>query len=126
MLSVPISNGELIDKITILLIKKERIHNEEKLIHVANELAVLEPLQEKIVNDENVCKLKNQLKNINMQLWDVEDELRDKERKKEFDTTFIELARKVYFTNDKRSQVKLEINKLSNSELVEVKSYEKY
>ena len=126
MLSVPISNGELIDKITILLIKKERIHDKEKLLHVANELAVLEPLQEKIVSDEKVSKLKHELKNINMQLWDVEDELRDKERKKEFDTTFIELARKVYFTNDKRSQLKLEINKLSNSELVEVKSYEEY
>ena len=126
MLSVPISNGELIDKITILLIKKERIHDEEKLLHVANELAVLEPMQENIVNNEKVCKLKHELKNINMQLWDVEDELRDKERKKEFDARFIELARKVYFTNDRRSEVKLEINKLSKSKLVEVKSYEKY
>ena len=125
MIKVPISNGELLDKITILQIKKEKIKDEEKHIHIIRELQELTILMKTLPMNE-IGNLFKELKEINTQLWDVEDALRDKERNKVFDDDFIQLARKVYFTNDKRSQVKLDINKISKSELIEVKSYEKY
>lgn len=125
MIKVPISNGELLDKITILQIKKEKIKDQEKQKHIIRELEELTLLMKTLpMNDIN--NLFVELKEINTQLWEVEDALRDKERSATFDNEFIQLARKVYFTNDKRSQVKLKINKISKSELVEVKSYEKY
>ena len=125
MIKVPISNGELLDKITILQIKREKIKDEEKQKHIHRELEELSILMKTLPMNE-IDNLFTELKKINNQLWDVEDALRDKERNKEFDNEFIQLARKVYFTNDKRSQVKLKINQISKSELVEVKSYEKY
>lgn len=125
MIKVPISNGELLDKITILQIKKEKIKDEEKNKHIIRELEELTILMKTLPMNE-ISNLFTELKEINTQLWDVEDALRDKERNKVFDDDFIQLARKVYFTNDKRSQVKLKINQISKSELVEVKSYEKY
>lgn len=125
MIKVPISNGELLDKITILQIKREKIKDEEKQKHIHRELEELSILMKTLPMNE-IDNLFTELKEINNQLWDVEDALRDKERNKEFDNEFIQLARKVYFTNDKRSQVKLKINQISKSELVEVKSYEKY
>ena len=125
MIKVPISNGELLDKITILQIKKEKIKDEEKNKHIIRELEELTILMKTLPMNE-ISNLFTELKEINTQLWDVEDALRDKERNKVFDDDFIQLARKVYFTNDKRSQVKLDINKISKSELIEVKSYEKY
>lgn len=125
MIKVPISNGELLDKITILQIKREKIKDAEKQKHIIRELEELTLLMKTLpMNDIN--NLFVELKEINTQLWEVEDALRDKERTSTFDNEFIQLARKVYFTNDKRSQVKLKINKISKSELVEVKSYEKY
>ena len=125
MIKVPISNGELLDKITILQIKREKIKDAEKQKHIIRELDELTILMETLPMNE-IDILFAELKKINTQLWEVEDALRDKERNKEFDNEFIQLARKVYFTNDKRSQVKLKINQISKSELVEVKSYEKY
>ena len=125
MIKVPISNGELLDKITILQIKRDKIKDEEKQKHIIRELEELTILMKTLPMNE-INNLFSDLKEINTQLWDVEDALRDKERNATFDNEFIQLARKVYFTNDKRSQVKLKINYISKSELVEVKSYEKY
>lgn len=125
MIKVPISNGELLDKITILQIKREKIKDAEKHKHIIRELDELTILMETLPMNE-IDILFAELKKINTQLWEVEDALRDKERTATFDNEFIQLARKVYFTNDKRSQVKLKINQISKSELVEVKSYEKY
>ena len=125
MIKVPISNGELLDKITILQIKRVKIKDEEKQKHIIRELEELTMLMKTIPMNE-IDNLYKELKEINNQLWDVEDVLRDKERSATFDNEFIQLARKVYFTNDKRSQVKLKMNQISKSELVEVKSYEKY
>ena len=125
MIKVPISNGELLDKITILQIKREKIKDAEKQKHIIRELEELTILMKTLPMNE-IDILFAELKKINTQLWEVEDALRDKERTATFDNEFIQLARKVYFTNDKRSQVKLKINKISKSELVEVKSYEKY
>lgn len=125
MIKVPISNGELLDKITILQIKKEKIKDQEKQKHIIRELEELTLLMKTLPMNE-IDNLYKELKEINNQLWDVEDVLRDKERSATFDNEFIQLARKVYFTNDKRSQVKLKINRISKSELIEVKSYEKY
>lgn len=125
MIKVPISNGELIDKITILQIKKEQIQDQEKETHITNELIELMPFLE-LFNMEKIEILFTELKEINKQLWDLEDKLRDKERNKMFDDDFIQLARKVYLTNDARSQVKLTINKITKSRLNEVKSYTNY
>ena len=125
MIKVPISNGELLDKITILQIKSEKIKDEEKQKHIHRELEELS-FHMKTLNMEQIETLFTELKEINTHLWEVEDALRDKERTATFDSNFIQLARKVYFTNDKRSQVKLKINEISKSQLVEVKSYEKY
>ena len=125
MIKVPISNGELLDKITILQIKRDKIKDEEKQKHIIRELEELTILMKTLPMNE-INNLFSDLKEINTQLWDVEDALRDKERNATFDNEFIQLARNVYFTNDKRSQVKLKINNISKSELVEVKSYEKY
>ena len=125
MIKVPISNGELIDKITILQIKKEQIQDQEKETHITNELIELMPFLE-LFNMEKIEILFTELKEINKQLWDLEDKLRDKERNKMFDDDFIQLARKVYLTNDARSQVKLTINKITKSRLNEVKSYKNY
>ena len=126
-INTPISPGELVDKITILEIKKEFIVDKNKLKNINYEYNLLM----KIYNDgvsktDGVDVLKTKLKNINLSLWKIEDDIRDCERDKIFDNTFVELARSVYFTNDKRSKVKLEINLLLNSSLVEEKSYKDY
>ena len=124
IINAPISIGELIDKITILEIKKNKLQN-SKLENVLKELSYLRKLMEKNkieINDD----LFTQLKEINLTLWNVEDQIRIKEKNKEFDNTFIELARSVYFTNDKRSEIKKRINRLSNSEITEEKSYAEY
>lgn len=126
-INTPISPGELVDKITILEIKKEFIVDNNKLKNINYEYNLLM----KIYNDgvsktDGVDVLKTKLKNINLSLWKIEDDIRDCERDKIFDNTFVELARSVYFTNDKRSKIKLEINLLLNSSLVEEKSYKDY
>ena len=124
IINAPISIGELIDKITILEIKKNKLQN-SKLENVLKELSYLRRLMEKN-KIEITDDLFTQLKEINLKLWNIEDKIRIKEKNKEFDNIFIELARSVYFTNDKRSEIKKRINRLSNSEITEEKSYADY
>ena len=120
-----ISAGELIDKITILEIKKEKISNKEKLIEVDKELISLNETLKKSINDESkILSFKNDLKNINLKLWDIEDGKRSAEKKSQFDEKFIELARSVYKFNDERAKIKLAINNALGSNIKEVKSYE--
>lgn len=126
IINTPISLGELTDKISILKIKKKNITDKKKLIYINEELSLLESILEKEVKDKNINKYLYKLIDINSQLWKIEDNIRDCEREKKFDEAFIELARQVYITNDKRSEIKLEINNYYGSTLVEVKSYEKY
>ena len=124
IINAPISIGELVDKITILEIKKNKLQN-SKLENVLKELSFLRKLMEKY-QIEITDDLFTQLKEINLTLWNIEDQIRIKEKNKEFDNIFIELARSVYFTNDKRSEIKKRINRLSNSEITEEKSYAEY
>ena len=124
IINAPISIGELVDKITILEIKKNKLQN-SKLENVLKELSFLRKLMEKH-QIEITDDLFTQLKEINLTLWNIEDQIRIKEKNKEFDNIFIELARSVYFTNDKRSEIKKRINRLSNSEITEEKSYAEY
>ena len=120
-----ISAGELIDKITILEIKKEKISNKEKLVEVNKELISLTETLKKSINDESkILSFKNDLKNINLKLWDIEDGKRSAEKNNQFDEKFIELARSVYKFNDKRAKIKLAINNALGSNIKEVKSYE--
>ena len=120
-----ISAGELIDKITILEIKKEKISNKEKLIEVDKELVSLNETLKKSINDENkILSFKNDLKNINLKLWDIEDGKRSAEKNNKVDENFIQLARNVYKFNDDRGKIKLAINNALGSNIKEVKSYE--
>ena len=126
-INIPISVGELFDKITILEIKRAKIKDKDKLIHVKNELKLLKNIvRKKNINKRNISKLINQLKNINTKLWNVEDKLRIYEKNKSFKSEFVALARKVYFMNDKRAELKSEINVYTKSQINEVKSYEEY
>ena len=127
-MQVEISNGELLDKISILELKILRIEDEEKLINVMTEFDVLNPLVIELFEKYD-SQLQNhylELAKINGELWDIEDWIRDCEREKRFDKEFVELARSVYITNDKRCEVKKIINIMTSSGLVEEKSYKKY
>ena len=126
LINTPISLGELVDKISILMIKKKNISDSIKLQHVNKELEFLQKTLKKYISEDEINKFLLKLVNINSKLWDIEDDIRECERKKLFDQTFIDLARSVYFTNDERAKVKNDINKTFGSELVEVKSYEEY
>ena len=126
IINTPISLGELVDKISILMIKKKNISDSIKLQHVNKELEFLQKTLKKYISEEQINEFLLKLVNINSKLWDIEDDIRECERKKLFDQTFIDLARSVYFTNDERAKVKNDINKTFGSELVEVKSYEEY
>ena len=120
-----ISAGELIDKITILEIKKEKISNKEKLVEVNKELSSLNETLKKSINDESkIINFKNDLKKINLKLWDIEDGKRSAEKNNKFDEKFIELSRSVYKFNDERAKIKLAINNAFGSNIKEVKSYE--
>ncbi|MEN9809303.1 MAG: hypothetical protein RLZZ488_870 [Pseudomonadota bacterium] len=122
---VPVSVGELLDKITILQIKSERIKDQAKLLNIRKELdALLATCGKHQINVSHA--LVSELKKINESLWVIEDDIRDKERAKSFDQQFIELARAVYVTNDKRFQVKALINKEMGSAYAEEKSYQPY
>ena len=126
-IKVPVSPGEVLDKITILEIKSERIKDPEKVANVRVELTLLqETWSENIRDTEQIRKLHAQLKGINEALWEIEDDIRDKERAREFDARFIELARAVYVTNDRRSEVKKQLNLHLGSEIIEEKSYQDY
>ena len=126
LINTPISLGELVDKISILIIKQKNITDETKLDHVKKELDFLQKTLMNYVQKEEINNYLENLININSKLWNIEDDIRECERKKLFDQTFIDLARGVYFTNDERAKVKNDINKTFGSELVEVKSYEEY
>ena len=126
LINTPISLGELVDKISILIIKQKNITDETKLDHVKKELDFLQKTLMNYVQQEEINNYLENLININSKLWNIEDDIRECERKKLFDQSFIDLARTVYFTNDERAKVKNNINKTFGSELVEVKSYEEY
>ena len=124
---VPISPGELLDKITILRIKSARMTDEAKLRNVRAELEALEQTwRDSGAAIPAVAEDEAALQRVNEELWDIEDRIRDKERAKEFDAVFIELARAVYVTNDERARFKKNINVTLGSRLVEEKSYQPY
>ena len=125
-ISVPIAPGELIDKITILEIKLERISAQTKLVNIKKELDVLtSAYNESIPISDKLKQLMNELKSVNEDLWDIEDDIRKCERIEDFGDSFIKLARSVYITNDKRMGIK-RANDLLGSEIVEEKSYVAY
>ena len=126
IINTPVSLGELVDKISILHIKNINIKDDEKLKLIREELELLNLTLNKHIKKNDIQNYLDSLIEINSKLWVIEDDIRDCERNKKFDQTFIELARSVYFTNDKRSEVKLEINKKFGSKIIEVKSYEEY
>ena len=125
-MKVEISNGELLDKLTILRIKQEKIKEEEKLININNEILELEPLYLKILEKRDVSGLFISLFEVNTQIWAIEDSIRENERNKDFGDSFISLARSVYFQNDKRASIKKQINLETGSFLIEEKSYSDY
>ena len=126
-LQVPVSVGEILDKITILQIKLAHISEAAKLVNINNELNALLPL---VAGDEFTTEemrgLMAELRAVNEALWDIEDDIREKEAAKSFDAEFIRLARAVYVTNDKRAEIKKQINLATGSALIEEKSYEGY
>ena len=127
MIKVVLSVGELIDKITILQLKMKFIKNKKQLNNVSNELETLKPLlRENNLETPKINELFAELYEINLKLWKIEDKIRKKERQSDFSDEFISLARSVYYTNDKRADIKKKINLISGSELIEEKSYEKY
>lgn len=126
MINIPVSIGELIDKLSILQVKQIKITNEDKLEYVNKEFELLYNMSSEYLNQPEIEVLYHSLVTVNSKLWDIEDELRILETKKSFNVDFIELARKVYFTNDKRFLLKNEINEKTSSEIREVKEYVEY
>ena len=126
IINTPISLGELIDKISILVIKEKKIKDEKKNNLIREELTLLRKTLNEAANNNSINNYLNQLIDVNSTLWKIEDEIRDCEKNKKFDQKFIELARSVYITNDRRAEIKLEINNKFGSKIVELKSYTKY
>lgn len=125
--TVTVSVGELLDKITILQIKQERIHDSKKRANVTKELEILTVARDaKIAMTGEIDDLTAELKQVNESLWDIEDDIRDCERAKDFGDRFISLARAVYQTNDRRAALKNRLNILTDSAVVEEKSYQAY
>ena len=121
-----ISAGELLDKMSILEIKLQKISNKDSLGEVKKEYKILKEIQNSSIKfDDKIKELFNSIKVINIKLWNIEDELRVCEKNKDFGENFIELAREVYFNNDKRSKIKSEINKILGSNIREVKQYKR-
>jgi len=125
-MKVEISNGELLDKFSILEIKMGNITDPSKLVNIENEYRELTNDCTDLLRNSSISSLYSELKSINQKLWNVEDDIRECERRKDFGQEFISLAREVYFTNDERARVKKEINLASGSSLVEEKSYQAY
>ena len=123
-MKIEVSNGEIIDKLTIIQIKLERIKDKAKLLNLQKEYDELISASTSIIPTSDPLYIA--LYEVNSELWDIEDRIRDLERKKEFGDSFISTARSVYFKNDKRSEIKREINIKTSSGLIEEKSYEKY
>lgn len=126
MITIPVSVGELIDKLSILHVKQKKITNEDKLEYVNKEFELLYNMSSEYLNQPEIEKLYHSLVTVNSNLWDIEDELRVLELEKRFTDKFIDIARKVYFTNDERFILKNKINLLTDSEIREVKDYVKY
>ena len=126
MIEVPVSWGELIDKITILEIKSERISEPTKLANIRRELELLSAKLGAHAGQADVLRVKDALRDVNGALWDIEDEIRVCENAGDFGSRFVELARSVYITNDKRADLKRELNAVLGSGLVEEKSYQVY
>ena len=125
-MKVEISDGELLDKLSILKIKEKFIGDPDKLENINNEIDALSPLCIDLLGSLEISDLYHQLIFVNTKLWEVEDQLRIKEKAQEFDEEFIRLARSVYYTNDERAELKKKINTISGSFLVEEKSYQDY
>ena len=128
-MKIEVSNGEILDKFSILEIKLQEIKDEAKLANVQNEYDSLKPVVEEIYNSYDRISLNilyKDLVNVNKTLWNVEDHIRECERNESFGQDFIELARSVYYTNDERAEIKKKINLATGSALVEEKSYEQY
>lgn len=126
-IEVPLSFGEVLDKITILEIKSERIKDAKKISNVRLELDALNRIWELEIQDTSrIADLRVQLKAVNEELWDIEDDIRTQEAKQDFGLQFVSLARSVYFTNDRRAAIKKEVNLLLGSRFVEEKSYQYY
>jgi hypothetical protein len=123
IIECPVSLGEVVDKMTILELKEEFIDDKEKLVHVMNEHRLLSEKIAELLKNNDLMELKHSLYEINKKLWIIEDNIRLKEIKQEFDGEFIELARSVYVTNDLRFRQKDKINKTFGSNIREVKSY---
>ena len=126
MVTIPVSVGELIDKLSILQVKKLKITNPEGLKYVSEEFELLYNQSEVYFQVNEIKSLYESLTEVNSDLWDVEDKLRVFESEKKFDEEFIDLARKVYYTNDKRFRLKNEINSITSSKIREVKDYKPY
>ena len=126
-ITIPISSGELIDKISILKIKRRKIVNKSKLQNINKELSLLNKIyKNNFQKNKKILLYEKKLIKINKKLWDIEDKIRFHESKKNFNQKFINLARAVYINNDKRSEIKKKINKLTGSYFVEEKSYKSY
>ena len=124
---VEVSVGELLDKISILEIKKDKVKDEEKLKFIINEHEILkEQLENNVKSDEKLNDLYQSLKEINSKLWVIEDDKRQCEKEKDFGEKFIKLSRDVHFLNDDRAKIKLEINNLTGSKIKEIKEYTSY
>jgi nitrogen-specific signal transduction histidine kinase len=126
MITIPVSIGELIDKLSILHVKQLKISNEEKLEYINKEFELLYNVSSYYLNNQEIENLYHELVEINKTLWDIEDKLRIIESENNFDLEFIDLARKVYFTNDERFRLKNQINLITLSEIREIKDYKKY
>ena len=123
-MKIEVSNGEIVDKLTIIQIKLERISDSKKLENLKKEYDVLDAAVAGIISKDH--ELYKKLYDVNCKLWDIEDRIRELEKARQFDGSFIETARAVYFTNDERSIIKKDINDMTGSNLVEEKSYEDY
>ena len=128
MIKINASVGELLDKISILKIKEQKINDEKKLLNITKELGLLSSIAEKFIekDEKSYKKFMDELFEINQQLWETEDSIRILENKKNFNDEFIQLARNVYYSNDKRFEIKSKINNFYGSEIVEEKDYEDY
>ena len=125
-MKIEVSNGEIADKFSILIIKKSKIKDDVKLNNIEKEIDSIIPIFLKVVKKKEVHDKYLDLEVVNKELWNIEDDIRECERQKDFGDKFIQLARSVYIKNDRRAEIKKEINLLTNSGIVEEKSYESY
>jgi len=125
-MKIEVSTGEILDKFSILIIKRSLINDDAKLDNIQKEIDGLRPIFNDLTKDKKVFDKFVDLAEVNKELWDIEDDIRECERRKDFGDKFIQLARSVYISNDLRAKIKKEINLMTNSDIVEEKSYESY